>query len=129
MKKIVILLVLVITAATGFTQNLDEIRDQIIKKDYATARTAIDKYLADPKNADKADAWYFKGVAYNSLANEKSTPPADVYKLKSDAFEAFKKNQLLDTKDTRLKLEGYNSYLDLYFGLYDLGANSFNNKD
>ena len=129
MKKIVILFILVIAATTGFTQSLDEIRDLIIKKDYANARTAIDKYLADPKNADKADAWYFKGMAYNSLSSEKTTPPADVYKLKAESFEAFKKNQQIDTKDTRLKLEGYNSYLDLYFSFYDLGANLFNAKD
>jgi hypothetical protein len=129
MKKIAILLVLVIAAATGFTQSLDDIREQIVKKDFTGARTAIDKYLADPKNADKADAWYFKGFAYNALSNEKTTPAAEALKLKSDAFEAFKKNQQLDAKDTRLKLEGYNSYLDLYFSLYDLGANAFNNKD
>lgn len=129
MKKIYILLILGFTAAFGYSQTLEEINDLLAKKDFANAKVAIDKYLADEKNAGKSDAWYFKGRTYNSLSYEKSTPESEMYNLKVAAFDALKKTQQLDPKDTRMKLENYSSYLDLYFGLYDLGANLFNAKN
>lgn len=129
MKKISILLLLAFFSMAGFAQSLDDIRDQLNKKDYAGAKTAIDKYLSDEKKASSPEAWYLKGRAYNSLSAEKSTPESDVYNLKSVAFDAFKKTQQLDPKDVYLKLENYGSYLDLYFNLYDLGANLFNAKN
>lgn len=129
MKKIFMTLGLLMMVVFGFSQTLEEITDMLIKKDYAKAKLAVDKYLADEKNAGKSDAWYFKGRAYNSMSYEPSTPESELYNLKSTAFDAFKKAQSLDPKDTRLKLEAYGSYLDLYFSLYDLGANLFNAKN
>ena len=129
MKKISILLLLAFLSQVGFSQSLDDITEMMAKKDFVAAKMAIDKYLSDEKNASKSDAWYFKGRVYNSYSYEKSAPEAELYNLKNAAFEAFKKNQQLDPKDARLKLENYSSYLDLYFGLYDLGANLFNIKN
>ena len=128
MKKIYLLLVIVISSLAGYSQSLDDISDMMVKKDFAAAKAAIDKDLADEKNASKPEAWYYKGRVYNSYSYEKSTPESDLYNLKVAAFEAFKKNQLMDNKDVRMKIENYGSYLDLYYGFYDLGANLFNNK-
>jgi hypothetical protein len=54
--------------------------------------------------------------------------PTQSFDLKNEAFLAFKKNQLLDAKDVRLLFEGYNSYLILYSGYYDLGSVFFGAK-
>ena len=129
MKKIFILLLMVFSTTIVFSQTLDEINEMMGKKDYTGAKTAIDKYLSDAKNSSKADGWYYKGRIYNSLSDEKTTAESSLYDLKNSAFEAFKKNQQLDANDIRLKLENYASYLDIYYGLYDLGANLFNNKN
>ncbi len=129
MKKISILMLLAFFAVTGYSQTLEEVREMVGKKNYAGAKAAIDKYLADAKNTGKAEAWYLKGRVYNDYSNEKTTPQSELYNLKSTAFDAFKKSQALDDKDVFLKLEGYSSYLDIYFNLYDLGANLFNAKD
>ena len=128
MKKISVLMLMVFSTTIVFSQSLDDINDMMGKKDYAAAKTAIDKYLSDAKNANKADGWYFKGRVYNSLSYEKTTPQSDLYNLKNSAYEAFKKYQQLEPGDIRMKLENYGSYLDLYFGLYDLGANLYNAK-
>ncbi|MEP7165770.1 MAG: hypothetical protein ABI741_13805 [Ferruginibacter sp.] len=130
MKKISILMLMVFSAISGMAQSLDEINEMMGKKDYAAAKTAIDKYLSDAKNSSKADGWYYKGRIYNSLSYEKSTPESSLYDLKNSAYESFKKYQQLESNDiNRMKLENFASYLDLYFGLYDLGANLFNNKN
>ena len=129
MKKISILMLLLFSTVFIYAQSLDDINDMMDKKNYAGAKTAIDKYLAEGNNNTKADGWYFKGRIYNSLSYEKTISESDLYDLKNAAFEAFKKYQQLDPKDVRMKLENYGSYLDLYFSLYDLGANLFNNKN
>jgi hypothetical protein len=128
MTKISIALLLLFVSITSFSQSLDDINSMMDKKQFKEAKAGIDKLLADPKNSGKADAYYFKGRIYNALSYEKTTPPTEAYDLKIQAFEAFKKNQELDPKDLRLKVEGYKSYLDLYYGLYDLGATFYNDK-
>ncbi len=129
MKRILSLFAFVIATAPVFSQSLSDVEDFYKKKNYAGAKTAIDTYLADPKNTDKSESWYYKAKVYNALSYEASTTPADKYTLKKGAYEAFLKNQQLDPKDQRMILELYKPYLDLYFSFYDLGATFFNNKD
>ena len=99
------------------------------KQQYAAAKVAIDKYISDPKNAASAETWYYKGRIYNSLSRDTTIAKADAYNYKLTAFEAFKKNQQLDKLDLRMNTEFYKSYLDLYLGFYDLGAQNFNLKN
>ncbi len=129
MKRILSLIAFVIVSAPVFSQSLSDVEDYYKKKDFAGAKVAIDKYLADPKNADKSESWYYKGRVYNALSYEASTLPADKFTLKNAAYEAFLRNQQLDPKDQRMILELHKPYLDLYFSFYDLGATFFNNKD
>lgn len=110
-------------------QSLDDVNKLLGSEKYTEAKAAIDKHMADPKNATKSDAWYFKGRTYNAYSYEKTLSEADRYNLKMQAFDAFKKAQELDKNDVRMKLESYNSYLNLYASLYDVGANAFNAKD
>lgn len=128
MTKISIALLLLFVSVSAFSQSLDDINNMMEKKQFKEARVGIDKHLADPKNSGKADGYYFKGRIYNALSYDKATPATEVYDLKLQAFEAFKRNQELDPKDLRLKVEGYKSYLDIYYGLYDLGATFYNDK-
>ncbi len=129
MKKFFILLMMAFSSGFVFSQDLNDINEFLGKKDYASAKAGIDKFLTDSKNNTKADGWYFKGRVYNAYSYDKSVPENSLYDLKNSAFEAFKKYQELDTKDLRMKMENYGSYLDLYYGFYDLGANLFNSKD
>ncbi len=129
MKKFYTVMLLVFSTVFVYAQSLDDINDMMDKKNYAGAKTAIDKYLSEANNNTKPDGWYFKGRIYNSLSYEKTIPESEVYDLKNSAYEAFKKYQQLDPKDVRMKLENYGSYLDLYYSFYDLGANFFNNKN
>ena len=128
MKRLSLILVLLSTAIFSRAQSLDDISKMMTANDFKGAKTAIDTYLADPKNAAKSDGWYFKGRIYNSLSYDKTTPSEDKMAYKTTAYEAMKKTQQLDPEDKRLKLELYRTYLDLYFGFYDLGAGLFNDK-
>lgn len=129
MKKICFLLLLAFSGLMLKAQDLEVIKEMINKSQFKEAKAGIDKYLSAAKNAGNAEAWYYKGRIYNSISADKATADADVYALKSEAFEAFKKNQVLDPKDLWLKIEAYGSYLDLYAGFYDFGAKLFNAKN
>lgn len=129
MKKILMMLAMGFAITAGRAQSIEDIRDLLNKKDYTAAKNSIDKYLADPKNADKAEAWYLKGKAYIWYSQEKTTPEGEMFALKSTAYDAFRKYQQMDASDKFMKLEGWGSYLILYYDFYDLGANLFNAKN
>lgn len=128
MKRISLIFVFLSAAMFSKAQSLDDISKMINTNDIKGAKTAIDTYLSDPKNASKADGWYFKGRIYNSLSYDSLVTPEGKAAYKNTAYEAFKKTQQIDPQDLRLKMEFYKSYLDLYFGFYDLGATLFNAK-
>lgn len=127
MKKFFLGLSFLAFAAPSFSQTLDQVVKQTQSKDYAGARATIDNHLAVPKNQSNPEAWYYKGWVYNALSYNVIVPEEQM-QLKLAAFDAFKKNQELDQKDIRMKLENHRSYLEIYFGLYDLGATFFNDK-
>lgn len=129
MKKLLFSGFAVFALIAAQAQSLDDVSNKINKQDFAGAKADIDKVLTDNKQAQKTDAWYFKGRTYNGLSRTAGISKDEALKLKLDAFDAFKKAQELDNKDIRLKMEGYTSYLDLYLGLYDVGASLFNDKN
>ncbi len=129
MKKVLFLISLVALTNFSIAQSLDDIGKLIDSKKFAEAKAGIDKYVATEKNANNSDGFYYKGRIYNSLSREAATSKLDAYNYKITAFEAFKQNQTLDKKDFRMSLEFYNSYLDLYLGFYDIGAQLFNDKN
>ncbi|MBU3714051.1 MAG: hypothetical protein FGM46_03795 [Ferruginibacter sp.] len=128
MRKISALFMSLFFCLTGHSQDLESINDLLGKNKFSEAKTAIDQYLLNPKKANDYEAYYLKGRIYNALSRESGVGASDILKLKNEAFEAFKKNQQLDSKDLFMSVETHISYLDLYFGLYELGVNEFNNK-
>ena len=129
MKKLCFFSFVLFVAAVANAQTLDDIGKLMEKNKYDAAKVSIEKYIADPKNAASAEAWYYKGRIYNSLSKDSTVAKQDAYNYKQTAFDAFKKNQQLDKFDLRMKTEFYKSYLDLYLGFYDLGAQNFNLKN
>lgn len=129
MKKVYAFILGIAIAGSAWAQSLEDVNSRMEKGDLQGAKTAIDKFMENPKKAKDAEGWYFKARVYNQLSHEKSLDLKTRKELKDQAYEAFKTNQALDPKEVRLKLEAYQSFLDLYFGYYDLGANFFNEKN
>ena len=129
MKKLCFFSYVLFVAAGAGAQSLDDIGKLMEKNKYEAAKVSIEKYIADPKNVTSAEAWYYKGRIYNSLSKDSTVVKQDAYNYKQTAFDAFKKNQQLDKLDLRMKSEFFKSYLDLYLGFYDLGAQNFNLKN
>ena len=73
MKKNLCFIALAFLSNIVIGQTLDDLRKLVILGKNADAKKAIDVLLADPKNATKADVWYYKGVIYNEVAKSDAT--------------------------------------------------------
>ncbi|MEO7524555.1 MAG: hypothetical protein ABIT58_10695, partial [Ferruginibacter sp.] len=129
MKRICFVILMSFVGLATRAQDLEELQEKINAGKFKEAKAGIDKFLGSSKNANDIKGLYLKGRIYVGLSAEKETPDSTGYNLKNEAYEAFKKNQVLDAKDIWLTLEGWGSYLNLYIGFYDLGAKFFNAKN
>src|SRR5437764_2445885 len=104
MRKLLLFVVLATFAPSIFAQKLDDVQNMMSKGKYTDAKAAIDKLLSDPKNQNDPKAWYYKGKIYAELARQDSIGVL-TYDPSREAFEAFKKYQQLDPKNTLKHLE------------------------
>lgn len=130
MKKLVLLAGIFLAATTGYAQSLEDIRELLGKKDidYKKAKEMVDKYLSNPKNAAKADGWYYKGYIYNGASKIDSLKSL-CDDCKWEAFTAFKKYQELDKKNILMALEQNASLFDLYNGFNEVGVKAYTDKN
>jgi len=91
MKKYCFFIMLLFACSISFGQSLDDISKLINKGDYKKAKEGLDKFLSDSKNASNAVAYYYKGRILNGLSKDSTLAAAESIKLKSEAFELFKK--------------------------------------
>lgn len=129
MKKYCFFMMLLFSFAAGFGQKLEDITKLENANKHKEAKAGIDKFLSDPKNAGEAAAYFYKGKIYNAVSKDTTITPEEAMKLKTDAFEAFKKYQQMDAKELNFILENHGSYFDLYNGYFDIAAKQFSKKN
>ncbi|HEY0355822.1 MAG TPA: hypothetical protein VGC29_06445, partial [Flavisolibacter sp.] len=127
MRKLVLSLLLAASFTGVFAQKLDDIKEKIQKGKYDEAKEKLDKVLADPKNQNNADAWFYKAkIHYNmSKANAAELPVA---------AEAMKKYlELEQSKDEKTRMllstfEGHQTAFDIYTDQFKSGVNNFQSQ-
>ncbi len=130
MKKYVLAIMMVLGSLYGSSQELPkDIRFNIELKQFDKAKDALDKYMADPKNASNAIAYYYKAYVYSSLARDPKRTNAESKTLNDDAFAALKKYTELDPKAPLTKEENNSTLFNIYFSYYDLGVKFYNGKN
>ena len=90
MTKFFFLVVFSLMVGTTFAQDIKEIKNLTLLGQTQKAREAVDKFLAVPKNAQKAEGWYYKGYNYNMASKDSTKSLAESAELKATAFEALK---------------------------------------
>ena len=128
MRKFFLASALVITAASTFAQKLDDVQEKISKGKYDEAKEKLDKFMADPKNASNANAYYYKGVINNYLAQTDSTNKL-TYDASTEAFNAYKKTLELDPKNPLMTIDQNIGLFQLFDMNYNRGVKSYNNKN
>ena len=128
MRKTLLTALLAILTFSLFSQDVEEVVDRINKAKWDEAREKVDKYLANEKNAKKADGWYYKAVVYNNISKDekfKATYP----EAKAEAFAAYQKYVELDPKLILGTLNQHITLFDLFYSYNELAINSFNAKN
>lgn len=125
MKKLLLTTLLASAILAVSAQNLDKIKSNLTAKKVADAKTQIDQFMANEKNAKNAEGWYLKAKIYSELAQDPAlaaaTPDA-----RTIAFDAIKQYVTLDEKLVQLQIDNYKPIMDVYQGYFKTGADLYN---
>ncbi len=129
MKKYLLAAAFSGAAVFALGQDLKSITLYATTNQFDKAKTEVDGYLAIEKNAAKPEGWYYKAYIYNSLGRVPSKPVAESKALYQGAFDAIKKYSTIDPKAPLTNEEKNSTVYNIYFGEYDLGIKSYNDKN
>gem|GEM_PF-507800 len=118
---------LLAVSLSGFAQKLDDVQRKYSDRKYDEAKQKIDEILAEPKNQNKPNGWYWKGKVYTELARLDSGERS--FEQGKAAFEAFKRYQTLDESNKLGLLEQNVGLFQLYDLFYNQGIVYYNKKD
>ena len=127
MRKLLLSVVFAGIISTAFSQKIEDIQGLVSKGKYTDAKAAVDKFLSDPKNQSNPTAWYYKGKIYAELARQDSMNTL-TYDAPKEAFEAFKKYQQLDPKNSLMILDQNVGLFQVYDIYYNRGVRYYNDK-
>lgn len=125
MQRIILTMMLAVFSASLFAQSFDDVKKFAVLQRWEDAKGAVDKYLAVEKNAKNAEAWYYKGNIYSELAK---LPKYADSSFRMDAFDAYKKYQEMDPKNSMMKDNENVEFFGLYNGYFDDGISQYNAK-
>jgi tetratricopeptide (TPR) repeat protein len=129
MKKYLLLVTLVVGGLCSYGQDLKNITLYVTLNKFDQAKTEVDSYLANEKNAAKPDGWYYKAYIYNSLGRAADKPIAANKAMYQAAFDAIKKYAVLDPKTPLTTEEKNSTVYNIYYGYYDLGIKTYQDKN
>ncbi len=125
MKKILFTLTCLVAYCLSQGQTMKEVTLNVVAKKYPEAKVAVDKLLADPKNANSAEGYYWKGFIYNFLAKDPVNKSLCT-DCRMDAFNAIKKYMELDPSMKETKSDSNSLLYDMYLNYYDIAAKAYN---
>jgi len=121
----------IVFISIGFTnaQNLDDIKTQILLRQFKAAKPVIDKAATNEKLAKKPETWILKTNIYTALALD-SVNKAQSESLLAEANSAFTKYKELDPTFALMKDNTLTSGpVNLYTNSFKKGVEGFNNQD
>lgn len=126
MRKLLFVAGLTLAVTSLYAQKIDDVKKDVTGGKYAEARTKIDQFLADPKNASNADAQYYKAVVYHNLAKQNNDSAMAVGALEAmktyatmEAGKPEAQRMLLST------LESHKTLVDIYQTYFQKGVENF----
>ena len=91
MRKLFLSAAFAASLTISYAQDLKDVQEKISKGKYDEAKEKLDKFMADPKNANNATAYYWKGKI-NTYYAQTDTAGTLTYDAAGEAFTAYKKN-------------------------------------
>lgn len=126
MRKLLFIAGLALTVSTSFAQKIDDVKKDVTAGKFAEAKTKLDQFLADPKNASNNDALFYKAVIHHNLAKESQDSAMSAAAL--DAMKAYIKAEETKPEAQRMllsTLEGHKTLVDIYQTYFQRGVSNF----
>jgi hypothetical protein len=127
MKKFLLLATVAVSMQWLHAQDLKKVQTLYIINKIDDAKTEVDKVAADPKQAAKTEAIYWKAKVYAAIykdANLRAKYP----NVGKDADDAMQKYIAADPSFAEVKAKGAEGFFDMYGTGYGNGVKSFNDK-
>ena len=128
MKRFSLLMIPMLAGIIAFGQEMKDVKIMASLKKYEQGKTAVDKVLADPKNASNAEAYYWKGYIYNFLSKDDKTKSLCT-DCRMDAFNAMKKYYELDPAMKETKSDSNAIIYDIFYSYYDVAGKAYNTQN
>jgi len=125
MKKLLLLAMFAVSIQLVHAQDLKKVQTSYILNKMDDAKTEVDKVIADPKQAGKVDALYWKAKVYAALYKE-PTLRAKYPGAEKAAIDAISKYIAADPTFTQVKEKGAEPFFDMYSTAYANGVKVFN---
>ena len=127
MRKLFFIAAFSASITFSYAQDLKDVQEKISKGKYDEAKEKLDKFLADPKNANDAGAYYYKGIIQGYFAQTDSAGKL-TYDASQEAFNAYKKALEIDPKNKYMMLDQNLGLFQLFDMHYNRGIKQYNNK-
>ena len=127
MKKFLLPAILTLCVQLAMSQDLKKVETAVVLKKMEDAKTEVDKAVADPKNQEKPEAWYWKARIYAALANDPALRTKYPGAL-AEANTAYQKYATLDPTFAVAKQKGAEGLFDAYAASFAEGTKAFNDK-
>jgi hypothetical protein len=127
MRKLLLTAAFAASMMATYAQDLKDVQEKISKGKYDEAKEKLDKFLADPKNANDPGAYYYKGVINNYYAQTDSAGTL-TYDAAKESFTAYKKALELDPNNKYMALDQNIGLFQLFDMHYNRGIKQYNNK-
>ncbi len=127
MKKVFLLVILAATIQLVNAQDYKKVQISVTLNKFEDAKVELDKLLADPKAAAKAETYYWKARVNAELAKDAALQAKYPNAMK-DADAGFKKYAEMDPAYALVKEKGADGYFTMYSSAYASGIKVFNEK-
>lgn len=128
MRKVFLAAAMAATVTIGYAQDLKDVQEKISKGKYDEAREKLDKFMADPKNANNANAYFYKAQIQKYYA-QADTTGALTYDASKESFDAYKKTLELEPKNALMTIDQNLGLFQLFDMHYNRGIKAYNNKN
>ncbi len=129
MKKYLLLVSMLMGAICSNAQELKNVTFYITSNQFDKAKTELDNFMNNEKNAKNAEAWYYKAYVNNALARGEKKSILESKTMYQTAFDALKKYAEMDVKATLTTEEKNSTIFNIYYGNYDLGVKTYTDKN
>lgn len=128
MRKLLLIvgLALAVQSFGQKVEKLDDVKEKVQKGKYDEAKEKLDKVLADPQNANNADALFYKAVVYHNLGKQKSD--SVMMQASFDAMKAYVDLEKSKPDGQRMllsTLENHKTLVDIYQSFFQKGVQNF----